>query len=560
MKKGISKRICNSIIQVTIFVLCISSICVAVVQEFNDVNDFEVAAGTQQYLIDFESYGDGTPVVNEPNINGDEWLNLGIQFAGMEVGDSLILSEKAGMAVSPTHALATSNVSNRCSTLITFSAPVVSFGIYIVDNETTSPTERIILKDDSNNVLGDFAMPGGLGPAPPLPIAHDFRGYSSTIPIAEVHIIEDSDGEGSLLDNAMYSVPILLSSPNGGEELIAGQTETISWDSAGDINYVSLEYSANNGVSWSDVNSSTANDGSYDWVVPEVTSNQCLVRVSDVNDANIYDTSDDVFTIFQCLGPVPGDLNNDCYVDFLDFAIVAEHWLHTGNPLDPASGIIACWHFDEGSGTIAHDSAGNNDGNLVGDANWVNGISGKALYFDGNGDCVDVLDANALDPVSTQEITIVACVNLPTYEAQNSSVFFGIVGKTANVRPDGSYLFGIWNDGAGTYETGKLMFGVPTGNNATYQFVNSNSLVPLNDWVHVAITHDSSNITKIYIDGQVDITDSSTITQAFENNDKDLRIGYSGRYADYFYGSTDEVRIYNRALSESEIQYLYENP
>ncbi|RKY82076.1 hypothetical protein DRQ11_14700, partial [candidate division KSB1 bacterium] len=77
---------------------------------------------------------------------------------------------------------------------------------YIVDNETTSPTERIILKDDTGTIIEEFAVPGGLGPAPPLPIAHDFRGYSSTIPIAEVHIIEANDGEGALLDNLMYTV------------------------------------------------------------------------------------------------------------------------------------------------------------------------------------------------------------------------------------------------------------------------------------------------------------------------------------------------------------------
>jgi len=352
--------------------------------------------------------------------------------------------------------------------------------------------------------------------------------------------------------------PLNVFMPNGNEEFIAGQTETISWDSCGDINYVSLEYSDSNGLSWSVIDANTENDGSYDWLVPEVTSPNCLVRISDVCDANVYDTSDDVFTIFRCLGPIPGDLDNDCYVNFFDFAIFAEHWLHTGNPLDPASSIIACWNFDEGSGTTAHDSCADHDGTLVGDANWVDGISGKALDFDGNGDYVSVPDADALDPVSTQEITIAAWVNLSTYEAQNSSIFFAIVGKQVLARPDGSYLFGLWNDGAAAHEIGKLSFVLASGGSA--QTLYSNSLVPLNNWVHVAVTHDSDNITKIYINGQVDITDSSTITQAFEDNDKDLRIGYSGRYADYFYGGLDEVRIYNRALTSAEIEYLYENP
>jgi len=265
---------------------------------------------------------------------------------------------------------------------------------------------------------------------------------------------------------------------------------------------------------------------------------------------------------------LPADLYEDNVVDPLDLNAFVNEWLQycpRGWPLAydqhsgiPMNGIIAHWSFDEGSGTIAHDSADDHDGTLVGDANWVDGISGKALDFDGNGDYVDVPDANSLDPVSTQEITIAAWVYTTTYEAQNSSSFFAIVGKQVLARPDGSYLFGLWNDGAAAHEIGKLSFVVASGGSA--QTLYSNSLVPLNNWVHVAITRDSSNITKIYINGQVDVTDSSTITQAFEDNDKNLRIGYSGRYADYFYGSLDEVRIYNRALTSDEIEHLYQNP
>jgi len=216
MKRGIDKKY-SLIIQVTIFVLCTSPVCVFGVVEFTDEDIFKINTGIPQYFIDFETDGHGNPVEdlpNYPDIDGDEWLNLGIQFAEMESGfeNSLILSAKAGMNVSPTgapgHALATAGMSpgnDRSSRLITFSTPVISFGAYVVDNETTSPTERIILKDVGGNVLGDFAMPGGAGPAPP--IAHDFRGYSSTIPIAEILLIEANDGEGAFLDNVMYSVP-----------------------------------------------------------------------------------------------------------------------------------------------------------------------------------------------------------------------------------------------------------------------------------------------------------------------------------------------------------------
>jgi len=82
----------------------------------------------------------------------------------------------------------------------------MSFGMYIVDNEIRSATERIILEDSVGGILGDYLMPvDPNGTAPPLSV--DFRGYISDIPIKSVYIIEDLDGEGLSLDDIMYSVP-----------------------------------------------------------------------------------------------------------------------------------------------------------------------------------------------------------------------------------------------------------------------------------------------------------------------------------------------------------------
>lgn len=126
-----------------------------------------------------------------------------------------------------------------------------------------------------------------------------------------------------------------VQSPNGGEELIAGQTETITWESARDISFVSIDYSSNNGYSWQEVDPNTPNDGEYDWTVPDVTSNQCLVKVSDATDPNVSDTSDEVFAIYVCQLDSWADRNNDCIVSLPDFGLFALEWLRIGNPLDP---------------------------------------------------------------------------------------------------------------------------------------------------------------------------------------------------------------------------------
>jgi hypothetical protein len=133
----------------------------------------------------------------------------------------------------------------------------------------------------------------------------------------------------SYFSTPLIGADITLIYPNGGEKLASGTTKTISWNSTGSIDNIYIEYSNDNGANWNIIDANTPNDGQYEWLVPEVDSNQCLVSVSDANDPAVYDTSDDVFTIFQCTASIASDLNNDCVVDFADYAIFADHWLQS---------------------------------------------------------------------------------------------------------------------------------------------------------------------------------------------------------------------------------------
>jgi len=128
---------------------------------------------------------------------------------------------------------------------------------------------------------------------------------------------------------------LVLLFPNGGENLAAGSRQRILWQS-GDVTEARVEYSVNNGLDWVEVDPpNVGNTGSYEWIVPDVNSQHCLVRVSDVANPQEGDTSDQVFTIFVCQRSLAGDLNNDCYVDFRDIAVIAMDWLNCGNPYDP---------------------------------------------------------------------------------------------------------------------------------------------------------------------------------------------------------------------------------
>jgi hypothetical protein len=96
---------------------------------------------------------------------------------------------------------------------------------------------------------------------------------------------------------------ITVTAPNGGEGLTAGSTYTVKWTFTGSVGNVKIEYTSNNGSSWSTVTSSTANDGAYSWKVPNIASTKCKVRIKEAADGSPADTSNAVFTIAKSTSP-----------------------------------------------------------------------------------------------------------------------------------------------------------------------------------------------------------------------------------------------------------------
>ena len=116
--------------------------------------------------------------------------------------------------------------------------------------------------------------------------------------------------------------PLILISPNGEKNIVAGSVCNVMWKTHDDIviDNVLLEYSTDNGQNWNYIDS-VLNTGSYDWCVPLVDLNRCLVRVTDLNDPTTSDTSYKVFLIVH-----PADFDTDGDLDFDDFIVLAESW------------------------------------------------------------------------------------------------------------------------------------------------------------------------------------------------------------------------------------------
>ncbi len=130
-------------------------------------------------------------------------------------------------------------------------------------------------------------------------------------PFALLRISGSLEGEPSVQHETPFTVlraqdfprRVTLVSPNGGERMFIDSTFTVTWVSEGPVTLVGLEFSADNGLQWIPIVSQTQNDGSYAWNVPDVPSQTCLLRVTDVEDPSVFDGSDANFAIERFVVP-----------------------------------------------------------------------------------------------------------------------------------------------------------------------------------------------------------------------------------------------------------------
>ncbi|RLF34771.1 MAG: hypothetical protein DRN08_04115, partial [Thermoplasmata archaeon] len=136
------------------------------------------------------------------------------------------------------------------------------------------------------------------------PVTASLGSYSWTIPDAitnnaYVKISDSSDLNVFDTSNSAFKIKasFQITAPNGGEAWIVNDTENIVWNTQGTVDNVKLEYSTDGGDNWTLITESTLNTGTYSWSIPDSISNECRVRVSDVNDSSANDISDSNFKI-----------------------------------------------------------------------------------------------------------------------------------------------------------------------------------------------------------------------------------------------------------------------
>jgi hypothetical protein len=257
-----------------------------------------------------------------------------------------------------------------------------------------------------------------------------------------------------------------------------------------------------------------------------------------VDGANLG--SDDLASPYTASWDTQGELNGSHSLTAIardssgNTTVSAPVSVTVGNPGVSPVGLRAAYGLDQGSGTLAPDSSGNNaTGTLVG-AGWsAAGRFGGALSLNGTSGEVDL---PGLGTFYKSGFTLEAWVR-----KQSSKLDVGLFGTWVSGQGGGPM---IWVDhGAGRY---RLTLGGSAGN-----YLDSGRTPAIGQWQHVAATYDGS-VARFYVDG------SETASAPFAGNVGDSntwRVGaYGATAGNFFDGLVDNVRIYSRALTASEIQ------
>ncbi len=213
----------------------------------------------------------------------------------------------------------------------------------------------------------------------------------------------------------------------------------------------------------------------------------------------------------------------------------------------PTDGLIAYWPFNGG----ANDESGNE----------INAaVVGPTLTSDRHGNINAAYAFDGLNDYLEADASL-----LPTAERTISLWFYA---NTVDNRP-GLLGYGGSSTRGTSWFMGLNVNGIKSFHMSCHWLINRIDYYytdpPVNEWYHWVITTDISG-TKIYVNGLEEESNTTYVDNTYVNG-KEIGIGviassngnvpYTDGNVKYFNGTIDDIRIYNRALNESEIEALY---
>jgi hypothetical protein len=215
-----------------------------------------------------------------------------------------------------------------------------------------------------------------------------------------------------------------------------------------------------------------------------------------------------------------------------------------GEDLDLFDNLVSYYKFDETS-EDAIDSYGDNDGIVSNVVQNVPGIIGGAYDFSRDNDAEVKIPGNYIS--SADELTVSAWVNVP-YSADGQFIFIDrgepntYIKAQMYIMPDGNLLCHEWDGPIGGAS------GLPT----------SGEDLDDEEWHFVACVFDYSNDTiRVYVDG--DLSTIESMDGSYSSGSSVYTIGNNWNEIADTKGYIDEVGIWNRTLSDEEVNELYNN-
>ncbi len=203
---------------------------------------------------------------------------------------------------------------------------------------------------------------------------------------------------------------------------------------------------------------------------------------------------------------------------------------------DPEDSLILYFSFDEVDGDTAIDhSLYENNGEIAGAPKHVDGKFGKALQFNGTSDWIEVAHEDIL--TVDESVTVMAWINAERHQGPGGQRWQGIVAKGNNPR---SYSFYT--------ESPSECLHLSVGGSGSV----CNGKVALNEWQHV-VAQVEDGTHRYWLNGESVGEFAGKNPPPGEADSATVLVGKTHEGSREFLGLIDEVRVWNRALSEDEV-------
>ncbi len=278
----------------------------------------------------------------------------------------------------------------------------------------------------------------------------------------------------------------LLLAPNGGENWYAGTVQNITWVSMFNPSLnAKLEYTTDNGTSWTTITNSTPNTGSYAWTLPNTPTTQARVRISDAITSTINDQSNAVFNIRPYVtvsSPNGGQTLAGC-------SIVTLSWLHGGT-----TGLFDVFYsLDNGATWVQIANNVNSGAGPNGSVSWQvpNTSSSQALVrVTDDGDPLKTDNSDATFTITpTNYVTVFSPNGNEAWIANSSrAITYSVSGPVTNVAIEYSTNNGTsWNTITSSTSGGTYIWTVPNIN-------STQALIRVSDASNACIADESNAV------------------------------------------------------------------